>query len=193
MMKRAWMVAVGLGLNLIACGKSDPGSGGAGASATSSSTTAAASKGICNKVAAVGKCNEESGDPDADKAGCELTHGAWSVGGSCPTDKVFATCNYGTTKIFYYAGAQGPDALIQMSEDFAKTDCDLVSGKYGHDHGRQRDPCAGRAEAGGSDPEARREGEVTPAGGRARSETQRPSRDQRKTALPSGSVEKSKT
>ncbi len=130
MMKRAWMVAVGLGLNLIACGKSDPGSGGAGASATSSSTTAAASKGICNKVAAVGKCNEESGDPDADKAGCELTHGAWSVGGSCPTDKVFATCNYGTTKIFYYAGAQGPDALIQMSEDFAKTDCDLVSGKY---------------------------------------------------------------
>ena len=129
-MKQFLLIAVGLGLSVIACSKSDGGSGGAAASATSSSTAAAATKGVCNKIAAVGKCNEESGDPDSDKSGCELTHGTWSVGGSCPTDKLFATCNYGTTKIYYYSGAQGPDALIAMSEDFAKTDCELVSGKY---------------------------------------------------------------
>jgi hypothetical protein len=127
-MKRLFAVAVGLGLALMACSKGD--GAGAAASASASSTTAAATKGVCNKIAAVGKCNEESGDPDSDKSGCELTHGAWSPSGSCPTDKLFATCNYGTTKIYYYAGAQAPDALITMSEDFAKTDCDLVSGKY---------------------------------------------------------------
>ncbi len=127
-MKRLFAMAVALGLGLMACSKGD--GAGAAASASASSTTAAATKGVCNKIAAVGKCNEESGDPDSDKSGCELTHGAWSPSGSCPTDKLFATCNYGTTKIYYYAGAQGPDALITMSEDFAKTDCDLVSGKY---------------------------------------------------------------
>jgi hypothetical protein len=127
-MKHFLMIAVGLGLGVMACSKSDSGSGGAAASA--SSTTAAASKGVCNKIAAAGKCNEESGDPDSDKSGCELTHGTWASTGSCPTDKLFATCNYGTTKIYYYAGAQGPDAILTMSEEFAKTDCDLVSGKY---------------------------------------------------------------
>jgi len=126
-MKQFLMIAVGLGLGLMACSKSDSGSGGA---AATSSAAATASKGVCNKVAAAGKCNEESGDPDSDKTGCELTHGAWSSTGSCPTDKLFATCNYGTTKIYYYAGAQGPDAILTMSEEFAKTDCDLVSGKY---------------------------------------------------------------
>ncbi len=126
-MKQFVMIAVGLGLGVMACSKGDGGSGGA---AAASSATAAATKGVCNKVAAVGKCNEESGDPDSDKTGCELTHGTWSSTGSCPTDKLFATCNYGTTKIYYYAGAQAPDAIITMSEDFAKTDCDLVSGKY---------------------------------------------------------------
>ena len=128
-MKQFLLIAVGLGLSVVACSKSDGGSAGS-ASASASSTAAAATKGVCNKIAAVGKCNEESGDPDSDKSGCELTHGAWSVGGSCPTDKLFATCNYGTTKIYYYSGAQGADALIQMSDDFAKTDCELVSGKY---------------------------------------------------------------
>jgi hypothetical protein len=127
-MKHFLMIAVGLGLGVMACSKSDSGSGGPSASA--SSATTAATKGVCNKITAVGKCNEESGDPDSDKSGCELTHGAWSPSGSCPTDKLFATCNYGTTKIYYYAGAQGPDAILTMSEEFAKTDCDLVSGKY---------------------------------------------------------------
>jgi hypothetical protein len=128
MMKRFLVMAVGLGLGLVACGKTDSGSGGTAASATASSATA--TKGVCNKIAPAGKCNEESGDPEADKMGCELTHGTWASSGSCPTDKLFATCNYGTTKIFYYAGAQGPDAVLTMSEDFAKTDCELVSGKY---------------------------------------------------------------
>ena len=127
-MKQFLVMAVGLGLGLLACSKSDSGSGGA--AATASSATATASRGVCNKIAAVGKCNEESGDPEADKTGCELTHGTWSPSGSCPTDKLFATCNYSTTKIYYYAGAQGPDAVLTMSEDFAKTDCELVSGKY---------------------------------------------------------------
>lgn len=130
-MKHILVLAVGLGLSVVACSKTDGGSsGGPAASATGTATAATASKGVCNKIAAAGKCNEESGDPEADKTGCELTHGAWAASGSCPTDKLFATCNYGTTKIYYYAGAQGPDALITMSEDFAKTDCDLVSGKY---------------------------------------------------------------
>jgi len=124
-MKQFLAMAVGLGLGLMACSKGD--SGGAAASATASSAT---SKGVCNKIAAAGKCNEESGDPDSDKSGCELTHGAWASSGSCPTDKLFATCNYGTTKVYYYTGAQGADAILTMSEDFAKTDCDLVSGKY---------------------------------------------------------------
>jgi hypothetical protein len=129
-MNRFLVIAVGLGLGLIACGKSESGSGGAAASTTASSATATASKGVCNKVSLAGKCNEESGDPESDKSGCELTHGTWASSGSCPTDKLFATCNYGTTKIYYYAGAQGPDAVLTMSEDFAKTDCELVSGKY---------------------------------------------------------------
>jgi hypothetical protein len=132
-MKKAFVVAaVGLGLSLVACGKKDDaaGNGSPGASATTASGAAAATKGVCNKIAAAGKCNEESGDPEADKTGCELTHGTWSAGGSCPTDKLFANCAYGTTKIFYYAGAQGPDALLTMSEDLAKMDCEMVSGKY---------------------------------------------------------------
>jgi hypothetical protein len=134
-MKQAFVVmgvALGLGLAVTACGKKDDaGSGGASAAAPGAAAAQpAGAKGVCNKVAVAGKCNEESGDPEADKMGCELTHGTWTAGGTCPTEKLFGNCAYGTTKIFYYQGTQPADALLPMGEELAKTDCELVSGKY---------------------------------------------------------------
>jgi len=125
------MMTAGLGLSLaaIACGKKDD-AGSGGSNAATTAAAAAGPKGICNKVASAGKCDEESGDPEAEKMGCELTHGTWVPGGTCPTDKLFANCAYGTTKMFYYQGTQAADAILPMSEELAKTDCELVSGKY---------------------------------------------------------------
>ena len=130
-MSRAFLVmAVGVSMTLLACGKKDEAAASTTTTTTATATAPAAAKGMCNKVSAAGKCNEESGDPEDSKSGCELTHGTWTAGGTCPTDKLFANCAYGTTKVFYYAGVQPADALLQMDEQFARTDCELVSGKY---------------------------------------------------------------
>jgi hypothetical protein len=135
-MKQAVLVAavgLGLGLAVTACGKKDDagsGSANGGTAPGAAAAQPAGAKGVCNKVTVAGKCNEESGDPEADKMGCELTHGTWTVGGTCPAEKLFGNCAYGTTKIFYYQGTQPADALLPMGEELAKTDCELVSGKY---------------------------------------------------------------
>jgi hypothetical protein len=123
-------VALGMSTLALACGKKDDAGGGANAGSPGAAAAASGPKGVCNKVASAGKCDEESGDPEAEKMGCELTHGTWVPGGTCPTDKLFANCAYGTTKMFYYQGTQPADAILPMGEELAKTDCELVSGKY---------------------------------------------------------------
>ena len=113
-------------LTLVACGKKDDASG------STSTTSAAAKTGSCQKLANAGKCTEYSVKDDLtasiQKGGCEATSGTWSMT-ACPADKQFANCATSESKIFYYQGTQAKDAVIQVDEDFAKLDCDLMSGK----------------------------------------------------------------
>ncbi len=116
-------------LFLVACGKKDE-AGGAGE--TTSTTSAAAKTGSCQKLANAGKCSEYSIKEDLvatiQKGGCEATEGKW-VMTACPGDKQFANCATSDSKIFYYAGTQAADAVFKVDEEFAKIDCEMMSGK----------------------------------------------------------------
>jgi len=117
-------------LSLAACGKKDD-SGAAGA-ASAGATSAAAKTGSCQKLTNAGKCSEYPIKEDLvasiQKGGCEATDGKW-VMTACPGDKQFASCATSESKIFYYAGTQAPDAPFTVDEEFAKIDCEMMSGK----------------------------------------------------------------
>ena len=117
-------------LSLVACGKKDE---GAAASTGSASTTSAAAKiGSCQKLTNAGKCTEYTIKEDLvasiNKGGCEATDGKWLMT-SCPADKQFANCATAESKIIYYSGVQAPDSLLTVDEEFAKLDCEMMSGK----------------------------------------------------------------
>ncbi len=118
-------------LSLVACGKKDEG-GAAGESSSASTTSAAAKTGSCQKLANAGKCSEYAIKEDLvatiQKGGCEATDGKW-VMTACPRDKQFANCAASESKIFYYAGTQAADAPFKVDEEFAKIDCEMMSGK----------------------------------------------------------------
>ena len=117
-------------LSLVACGKKDE--GGATATGTASTTSAAAKTGSCHKLTNAGKCTEYPIKEDLvatiNKGGCEATDGKWQMT-TCPSEKQFANCATAESKIFYYAGTQAPDSLLTVDEEFAKLDCELMSGK----------------------------------------------------------------
>ncbi|MBX3191087.1 MAG: hypothetical protein KF819_29085 [Labilithrix sp.] len=119
---------------LVACGKKDEAaSGGGGGAATTTTTTGAAAKslGACNKLTNVGKCTEYDMSKDTlglNKGGCEATDGKWETS-ACPSEKQFANCATSETKIFYYAGTTAPGSVLTMDEEFAKLDCEMMSGK----------------------------------------------------------------
>lgn len=130
-----------LALSLAACGKSknDDARAASGAdpasNATSTTTTTGAattaSVGACNKLSNVGKCTEYDMSKDSlglNKGGCEATEGKWQTS-TCPSEKTFASCATAESKIFYYAGTTAPGSLLTMDEEFAKIDCELMSGK----------------------------------------------------------------
>jgi hypothetical protein len=116
-----------IGLSLVACGKKDDPAG-----ASASTTSAAAKTGSCQKLTNAGKCTEYSIKEDLvasiQKGGCEATEGKWEMT-PCPADKQFANCATAESKIIYYSGTQAPGALITVDEEFAKLDCDMMSGK----------------------------------------------------------------
>jgi hypothetical protein len=117
-------------LSLVACGKKDE--GGAAATGTASTTSAAAKTGSCHKLTNAGKCTEYPIKEDLvatiNKGGCEATDGKWQMT-TCPSEKQFANCATAESKIFYYSGTQAPDSLLTVDEEFAKLDCELMSGK----------------------------------------------------------------
>jgi hypothetical protein len=118
-------------LALVACGKKDDGAGGTSATGTAALTGAAKTPGACNKLSIVGKCSEYDMSKDSlglNKAGCEATDGKWQTS-ACPTEKSFANCATSESKIFYYAGTTAPGAALTMDEEFAKLDCEMMSGK----------------------------------------------------------------
>lgn len=118
-----------IGLSLVACGKKDEAPNGATGSA--SLTGAAPKLGSCNKLSNVGKCTEYDQSKDSlglNKGGCEATEGKWETN-ACPTTKTFANCATSETKIFYYAGTTAPGSLLTPDEEFAKLDCEMMSGK----------------------------------------------------------------
>lgn len=136
---RTTFALAALALSLVACGKKDetPAAGGgpvaAANAAGQAAITSASDKplGACNKVSNVGKCTEYdmSKDPlGVSKGGCEATDGKWQTA-ACPTDKTFASCTTGESKIIYYAGTTPKDSLLTMDEEFAKLDCEMMSGK----------------------------------------------------------------
>jgi hypothetical protein len=134
-MKKTVVLGV-IALALVACGKKDdaPAGGGGGAGAASTTTTTGASAkalGACNKLTNVGKCTEYDMSKDSlglNKGGCEATDGKWQTA-SCPTEKTFANCATSESKIFYYAGTTAPGSELTMDEEFAKLDCEMMSGK----------------------------------------------------------------
>lgn len=125
------LLAGAVALALVACGKKEEGAGGASAAGSAALTGAAKTPGACNKLSNVGKCSEYDMSKDSlglNKAGCEATDGKWQAA-ACPTDKTFANCATAESKIFYYAGTTAPNAAIPMDEEFAKLDCEMMSGK----------------------------------------------------------------
>ncbi|MBS2014157.1 MAG: hypothetical protein JST00_14805 [Deltaproteobacteria bacterium] len=122
-------------LALVACGKKDDApNGSANGTATSAATltnAAPAKIGACNKVKNVGKCTEYDLGKDTlglSKGGCEATDGKWETN-ACPTEKVFANCQTDSSKIIYYAGTTDPGSALTMDDEFAKLDCEMMSGK----------------------------------------------------------------
>jgi hypothetical protein len=117
-----------IGLSLVACGKKDEGAAGGAASTTS----AAAKIGSCQKLTNAGKCTEYSISEDLiasiQKGGCEATNGKWEMT-PCPTAKQFGNCVTSESKIFFYDGTQAAGSGFTMDEDFAKGDCEMMSGK----------------------------------------------------------------
>ena len=126
------VVAVVIGLALVACGKKEESLGGAGATGTASLTGAAAkSLGSCHKLTNVGKCTEYDMSKDSlglNKAGCEATDGKFQTT-ACPSEKNFATCATSESKIFYYGGTTTPGSTLTMDDEFPKIDCEMMSGK----------------------------------------------------------------
>jgi hypothetical protein len=124
------MVTGLVALSLVACGKKD--GDGAAASGSTSTTSAAAKVGSCQKLTNAGKCTEYAIKDDLtasiNKGGCEATDGKW-VTTACPGDKQFANCATSESKIFYYDGVQAPGSALTVDEEFAKLDCELMSGK----------------------------------------------------------------
>jgi hypothetical protein len=119
-------------LTLVACGKKDEALTGTTETGSASLTGAAArAPGACNKLSNVGKCSEYDMSKDTlglNKAGCEATEGKWQTA-ACPTEKSFANCATTDSKIFYYAGTTAPGSTLTMDEEFAKLDCEMISGK----------------------------------------------------------------
>lgn len=117
---------------LVACGKKEESPSGTSSTGTTSLTGAPAKTlGSCNKLANVGKCTEYDMSKDSlglNKSGCEATDGKWQTT-ACPTDKTFANCATSESKIFYYSGTAPAGSLITMDEEFAKLDCEMMSGK----------------------------------------------------------------
>ncbi len=117
-------------LSLVACGKKDDADNAASGSA--STTSAAAKTGSCQKLTNAGKCSEYPIKEDLiatiQKGGCEATDGKWLMT-ACPAEKQFANCATSESKIFYYSGTQAPDAPLTVDEEFAKVDCEMMSGK----------------------------------------------------------------
>lgn len=121
-----------IGLSLVACGKKDEGTAPGAAPGSASTTSAAPKIGSCQKLANAGKCTEY---PIADdltgsiqKGGCEATAGKWETT-KCPAEKQFANCATSDSTIFFYAGTQAPGSGFTMDEEFAKIDCEMMSGK----------------------------------------------------------------
>lgn len=103
--------------------------------ASSSSTTSAVTAAkvyACKQFDLAGKCGEYSLKDDseiaAEKSSCEDAKGKW-LAGPCPAEKQFASCVLPDRKLFFYTGVQSPDAPFVADEEFAKLDCDGVSGK----------------------------------------------------------------
>lgn len=131
MIKKAMFAGL-VGLSLVACGKKDEGAA-PGAGAGSASTTSAAAKiGSCQKLTNAGKCTEYAIAEDLvasiQKGGCEATDGKWLMT-PCPADKQFANCATTDSKIVFYAGTQAAGSGFVMDEEFAKIDCEMMSGK----------------------------------------------------------------
>jgi hypothetical protein len=130
MIKKTVVLGV-IAFALVACGKKEE-AGGAASTGTASLTGAAAAKiGSCNKLTNVGKCTEYDQSKDSlglNKGGCEATEGKWETN-ACPTAKSFANCATSESKIFYYAGTTTPGSLLTMDDEFAKIDCEMMSGK----------------------------------------------------------------
>jgi hypothetical protein len=120
MMKITCAMLVGCSLLAFGCSKKDEG-GAAGAS----SSSAAALKGTCDEISKVGKCREFMGEAATTyKSTC---NGTWGTD-PCPTPKSFGNCTASDRKLFYYPGKI--EGALEMTEDFAKLDCEMISGKY---------------------------------------------------------------
>jgi hypothetical protein len=120
-----------LALVLVACGKKDDASASTATGTATITGASAKTPGSCNKLANVGKCTEYDMSKDSlglNKSGCEATEGKWQTT-ACPTEKSFANCATSESKIVYYAGTAPAGSLITMDEEFAKIDCEMMSGK----------------------------------------------------------------
>ena len=126
MIKKTVVLGV-IAFALVACGKKEE----AGAGTASLTGAAAAKVGSCNKLTNVGKCTEYDQSKDTlglNKGGCEATEGKWETK-ACPSEKTFANCATSESKIFYYSGTTTAGSLITMDDEFAKIDCEMMSGK----------------------------------------------------------------
>lgn len=116
----------------VGCSKKEGDDPAGSATGAASTTGAQARVGSCQKLANAGKCTEYKIPDDLtasiQKGGCEATSGTWVLS-ACPGDKQFANCTTDGSKMFYYAGVQTPGAAIVADEEFAKLDCDMMSGK----------------------------------------------------------------
>lgn len=148
-------------LALVACGKKEDAPTGS-ATSTATLTNAAAKIGACNKLKNVGKCTEYDLAKDTlglSKGGCEATDGKWEEK-ACPTEKVFASCQTDSSKIIYYAGTTDPSSALTMDDEFAKLDCEMMSGKLtvtgkaADIAGGDKRPAAGQPAGGAKKPAA---------------------------------------
>jgi hypothetical protein len=130
------VLSVVFGLALLACSKKEEGAASSGTVATgagaASTTSSSPRTGSCQKLTKAGKCTEyalkDELSTSIQKGGCEATDGQWQLT-ACPSEKQFANCSTSESKIFYYAGTQSADAVIQANEEFAELDCEMMSGK----------------------------------------------------------------
>jgi hypothetical protein len=129
MIKKTVVLGV-IAFALVACGKKEE-TPLTGSAALTGAGAAAPKVGSCNKLTNVGKCTEYDQSKDSlglNKGGCEATEGKWETN-ACPTAKSFANCATSESKIFYYSGTTAPGSLLTMDDEFAKLDCEMMSGK----------------------------------------------------------------